>query len=95
MSNLIVSANSGSTVNLRKEPSTSSTILQPVPIGKEVELIEKTNDTWYKVKYKNIEGYMMTKFLKVSTSQIITKDDLRKIYDSLSETLKLLETILK
>lgn len=57
----------------------------------EVELLEKTSEQWYKIKYLETEGYMMTKYLK----KIIEQDDLRKIYNSLRDTLILIEKILK
>lgn len=94
MSKLIVTATSGKTVNLRQQPSTTSKIIQAIPLTTEVELIEKTSTTWYKVKYLETEGYMMAKYLKQKQSTI-TQSDLRKVYNSLSETLVLIEKILK
>lgn len=94
MSKLIVTANSGKTVNLRQQPSTTSKIIQAIPLTTEVDFIEKTSDQWYKIKYQDKEGYMMAKFLKQKQSTI-SQDDLRRVYDSLSETLTLIEKILK
>ena len=94
MSKLIVTATSGKTVNMRKQPSTSAPILQQVPLSTEVELIEKSSDLWYKVEYSGTQGYMMAKYLKQKQSTI-SQDDLRKVYNSLNETLALIEKILK
>ena len=94
MSKLIVTATSGKTVNMRKQPSTSAPILQQVPLSTEVELIEKSSDLWYKVEYSGTQGYMMAKYLKQNQSTI-SQDDLRKVYNSLNETLALIEKILK
>ena len=94
MSKFIVTAISGKTVNLRQQPNTSSKILQAIPITTEVEVIEKTSASWYKIKYNGTEGYMMAKYLKQKQSTI-SQDDLRKVYDSLNETLALIEKILK
>lgn len=94
MSKLIVTANSGKTVNLRQQPSTTSKIIQAIPLAAEVDFIEKTSDQWYKIKYQDKEGYMMAKYLKQKQSTI-SQDDLRRVYDSLSETLTLIEKILK
>lgn len=94
MSKLIVTATSGKTVNMRKQPSTSAPILQQVPLLTEVELIEKSSDLWYKVEYSGTQGYMMAKYLKQKQSTI-SQDDLRKVYNSLNETLALIEKILK
>ena len=94
MSKFIVTATSGKTVNLRQQPNTSSKILQAIPITTEVEVIEKTSTSWYKIKYNGTEGYMMAKYLKEKQSHI-SQEDLRKVYKSLNETLILIEKILK
>jgi len=93
MSELIVTANIGKTVNLRMSPSTSSAIVQAVPVKQKVQLIEKTNTEWYKVQYKSLKGYMMAKYLK-SADSTISQEDLREVYNSLKETLVLIEKIL-
>ena len=61
-------ADSGSTVFLRKEKSTSSRYLVRVPIGDKVRVIRR-GDTWCNVAYTDSypatwQGYMMTKFLR-------------------------------
>lgn len=58
-----VVAQSGSTVNLRKEPSTSAARLAKVPLNMRVEVVAK-DDTWCQVKYNNLIGYMMTEYLQ-------------------------------
>lgn len=93
MSNLIVKATSGKTVNLRSQPSKNAPIIDAIKVGNEVTLIEKTSSDWYKVSYNNYEGYMMSQFLQ-STSKI-GQEDLREVYNSLKETLTLIEKILK
>ncbi len=60
----VVVAPSGSTVNLRKQPTKSSVVLVRVPIGQTVEIISKTNDEWWQVSYQKILGYMMSEFLR-------------------------------
>lgn len=47
----------GETVNLRSEPSTSSTILASMKKGEKVTKISEEND-WIKVKYGNTTGYV-------------------------------------
>lgn len=93
MSKLIVTAPNGNTVNLRASPSKSAFIKESIPIKTEVELIEKTSDEWYKIKYKNEEGYMMSKFLIKAGA--ISQEDLKDVYNSLKDTLVLIEKILK
>ena len=55
-------APSGKTVNMRKGPSTSKALVERVPIGAEVTVLEKEPD-WCQVKWKNFVGWMMTQFL--------------------------------
>ena len=58
----IVTAPSGSTVNLRVRANASSARLERVPIGTVVEILG-TGSKWSKVKYGSKTGYMMTEFL--------------------------------
>ena len=55
-------APSGKTVNMRKGPSTSKALVERVPIGAEVIILEKEPE-WCQVKWKNFIGWMMTQFL--------------------------------
>lgn len=95
MSKLIVTADAGSTVNLRQSASTSSAVITKIKIGTEVELIEKVTENWCKIKYDKYEGYMMAKYLKSPNQSKISQEDLHTIYNSLQETLTLIEKILK
>ena len=59
----------GSCLNCRKKPSTSATTLGVFKNGTKLILIEKTNNSWYKVKGqatngKTITGYCSSKWLK-------------------------------
>jgi len=93
MSKLIVKANSGKTVNLRRQPSKSAEVIKAINVGNEVTLIERTSSDWYKVSYGAYEGYMMAQFLQASSK--ISQEDLREVYNSLKDTLVLIEKILK
>ena len=95
MSKLIVTADIGSTVNLRSSPSRTAPILTSIKLKQEVELIEKISDDWCKIKYNKYEGYMMAKYLKVPGQSKVSQDDLRAIYNSLKDTLVLIEKVLK
>ena len=53
----------------RSEPSVNSPSLGYYRNGKTVTLLEKL-DGWYKVKVDGQTGYMMAKFLKVSSSAV-------------------------
>ena len=93
MNELIVSASSGKTVNLRSHPSKNATIVKAIPINKKVQLVSKYSNEWYEVQYEGLHGYMMAQFLK-STSNTLSKEDIREVYNSLKETLTLLEKLL-
>ena len=58
----IVTAPSGSTVNLRIRANTSAALVERVPIGSIVEVLG-TGSKWSKVKYGTKTGYMMAEFL--------------------------------
>lgn len=89
---MTVTATRGQTVNLRSSASTDSTILDKIMVGTEVTVLEQ-GEEWCKIETPKGTGYMMTKYLK--DSRTITKADLQKIYDSLSEVLKTIERVLK
>lgn len=51
-----------STVNLRSKKSTSSALVERIPIGEEVT-VSNHGDTWCAVTWKGKKGYIMTQFL--------------------------------
>ena len=59
----MVTASSGSTVNLRPGASKSGKVLMKVPVGSEVTVLE-VNGSWAKVEVP-LTGYIMTDFLKM------------------------------
>ncbi len=62
----------GSSVNLRKEPSTSSTILGKVVEGDNLISEGLTeNGEWYKVKFGDIEGYIYKDYITEDINKII------------------------
>lgn len=58
-----VYALTGSTVNLRAAPSLSAVVRFRVPLGETVTVLDKTNDLWWQVRYRQYTGYMMREFL--------------------------------
>ena len=59
----------GSTLRLRSEANTSSTVLTKLPHKSQVDVLdEQANDGWYHVSYKGMEGYVSADYL------IITED---------------------
>lgn len=77
------------TVNLRENPTITSKVLAQIPYGTELEATTYNGD-WAKITYKDKNGYIINKFLETSN-----KSDLQRIYNSLSNTLKLIEEVLK
>lgn len=63
METAIVTAQSGSTVNLRKYPDKASAKLAKVPVGEAVYVYEEA-DGWSKVKWNGVAGYMMSRYLE-------------------------------
>lgn len=56
-------AASGNNVNLRDAPKLSAKLVERVPLGDLVTVIEKTSDDWWKVKWGKCTGYMMKKYI--------------------------------
>ena len=52
------------TAKLRQQPSTDSIVLELASEGEDVEVLEKDGE-WYKVKYKNITGYIRQDLLEI------------------------------
>lgn len=58
----VVFAHTGHTVNIRRFPNIGSALVERVPVGETVDIIEY-GEEWCKVKWKWFKGYMMTNFL--------------------------------
>lgn len=58
----VVYAHSGSTVNMRRFPNIGSALVERVPVGETVEILQY-GDEWCHIKWKWFKGYMMTRFL--------------------------------
>lgn len=63
-SRAVVVADSGGTVNLRRTPSLKGALITRVPLGTYVDIIAP-GETWAKIKYSGVTGYMMAKFLDI------------------------------
>lgn len=61
----IVTADSGSTVNMRESPSKKGAVITAVKLGEKVDVIDLTVDGWSKIVYKGQTGYMMSKYLRM------------------------------
>lgn len=60
----VVTAPSGSTVNLRVSPALSGRLITRVPLGETV-IITSPGEEWCGIIYNQFKGYMMAKFLDV------------------------------
>lgn len=58
----VVYAPAGSTVNMRSSPKTSSPLVERVPIGETVDILQP-GDEWCRVQWNGFKGYMQTRFL--------------------------------
>ena len=58
-----VTASSGTTVNLRDNPSTSAKVINQIAVGQVVDVTSAAGD-WSTITWNGKSGYMMTKFLK-------------------------------
>lgn len=73
----IISSENGKGANLRKSMSTSSALLDRIPEGAEVEVLEAKGE-WTQVTYRQYTGYVMSKFLIIDgepTEEPIDEDD--------------------
>ena len=59
-------------LRLREGNSTSSEIVTLLSIGDKVEIISKTDNGWYKVKYKEYEGYVSSEYINADEEKIET-----------------------
>lgn len=51
------------TLRMKEGPNLQSAVLMKLNNGSVVELIEKTNTDWWKVKYGGVDGYVQAKYL--------------------------------
>lgn len=75
--NICFAANTGKitteTARLREQPQTNSKVLELASLGEEVEILEEV-DGWYKVKYKNITGYIRKDLIEVENKESNTAE---------------------
>lgn len=70
--NICLAADTGKitteTARLREQPQTDAKVLELASLDEEVEILEEV-DGWYKVKYKNIIGYIRRDLIKVENKR--------------------------
>ena len=62
------------TLNLRKEASTSSIVLEQLDVGEKIDVIEE-NGGWLKVKARGITGYVSKDYVKMSNENSQTTNN--------------------
>lgn len=87
MQTMEVTADSGSTVNLRSRPDKSAAVLAKVPIGETVQALTISGG-WATIQRKGITGYMMEQYLK---AQGVTSPTLEERVKQLEKRVTALE----
>ena len=73
------------TARLREQPQTDAKILELVSSGEEVEILEQT-ENWYKVKYKNITGYIRNDLVEVKDEENTNTEENQEVENNNTET---------
>ena len=77
-------------LNMREEPDVSAMVVEKLPRGAEVEVLEKTNDEWWRVRYKGETGYAAEEYLsrvEESSTVTIARSAAVALYNALGEAL--------
>lgn len=61
----ILTAMTGTTVNLRREPKKANNLIRAVPVGTTVDVLDAAGDGWYRVKCGSMIGYVMQEFVEL------------------------------
>ena len=77
-----VTAERGSTVNMRSRASTSASLLERVPVGARVTIMDEYGG-WAKIRYGSVTGYMMSDFLHAAPSATDTGDTLEAAWEAI------------
>ena len=100
---VLPSGASGSTVNMRKQPSKSAELREQVPVGSTVEVIEDQGQ-WCKVAYNGKIGWMMSNYLEYLNQDgqpdtdangvvTLTAEEVMAISEALTTAQNIIDTI--
>ena len=64
ISNAAVGKVTATSLNVRKDASTSAGVITTIEKGKEVEIISTAGEDWYKVTFDNITGYVSKEYIQ-------------------------------
>ena len=59
-----VYADNGLPVRMRNQPNTNGKVIEQIPCGAVVDVLEEINDDWARISDQGVEGCMMRKFLQ-------------------------------
>lgn len=76
----------GSTVNFRKQPSMQADIIEQIPVGSAVEVVDASGE-WKKIQYQGRDGWMLGIYLSSENNVTVPIADLEKIYDTIGDWL--------
>lgn len=72
--NISFAANTGKivveTAKIREQANTDSKVLELASQGEEVEILNEEDTEWYKIKYKNITGYIRKDLIELENKQV-------------------------
>lgn len=93
----ITTADNNYPINMREQPSTKSTLINRIPLNTKVDVLEIINEEWVKIRYENMIGYVMSKFLIKEKNPEVndTKQQLLCIQQKIQEILELVEQLIK
>jgi len=102
-----VYAENGYPVKLRKGPSTKEKVIEQIPCGTVVDVLEEVNADWARISDSGVEGCMMRKFLRPvedapgdgqdvpGGAEIITRQELKEVQVCLINALRIINNALK
>ena len=69
----------GSTLRMRAQASTSSSVLKKLPHGTQVEVLDSTDNGWYQITYKGLSGYVSGDYLIVKEEEAPAENGLGSV----------------
>ena len=92
-----VYAANGQPVRMRANPSTNAKVIEEIPCGVIVDVLEEMSDVWAKISDAGMIGYMMRKFLVMADDEggaLLTHAELKEIQVCLTNALRIINKAL-
>lgn len=101
-----VYADNGLPVRMRNHPSTNGKVIEQIPVGTVVGVLEEISADWARISDSGVEGCMMRKFLRPADAaddgqdapggaEIITRQELKEIQVCLANALRIINKALE